>query len=378
MKSAELIRRRLANQRLTTSNFKSPAEVVAAQGAVQAQDFSGALWALGLRLPGTREADIEQAFIEGAILRTHVLRPTWHFVTPADIRWMLKLTAPRVKITMRSVNRRVGLSEADFKRSNELIRKVLKGGKQLTRSEIAQFHVQAGLRQGNEEPLRMAQFMMEAELDAIITSGPLLRHFTKVKGGSGQARRGKQFTYMLMDERAAHTQALTREESLAELTRRYFATRSLATAKDFSWWSGLNVGDARAGINALGSELKREMIGGKEYWFSETRPPAKNISEQAYLLPNYDEYGIGFVDRSAIYEPAEAEKIKLRDRPIFGHVVLVNGRAQGTWKRELAKGEVRITVSMFRPLSKMEKARVGAAAKRYGDFLGLKPKVSYA
>ncbi len=138
MNFTEIIRRRLANQHLTTSKFKTPAEVVAAQVAVQAQDFPGALWALGLRLPGTHEADIEQAFIAGSILRTHVLRPTWHFVTPADIRWMLKLTAPRVKITMRSVNHRVGLSAADFKRSNVVIRKALKGGKQLTRSELAQ------------------------------------------------------------------------------------------------------------------------------------------------------------------------------------------------------------------------------------------------
>lgn len=364
MKSAELIRRRLANQHLVTSKFKSPAEIVAAQGAVQAQDFSGALWALGLRLPGTREADIEQAFSEGSILRTHVLRPTWHFVTPADVRWMLKLTAPRVKVAMTSVNRRLGMSAADFKRSNELIRKVLKGGKQLTRNEIAAFHKQAGLRKGNEENLMMAHFMMEAELDAIITSGP---------------RRGKQFTYMLLDERAlTASRALSREESLGELARRYFATRSPATAKDFSWWSGLAMGDVRKGIQLLGSELKREMIEDKEYWFSEARPSAKNISAQAYLLPNYDEYGIGFVDRSAIYDPAAAAKLQVRNRPVFSHILVINGRADGTWKRELVKGEVRITMSMFRTLSKTEKARVAAAAKRYGEFLGLKPKVSYA
>lgn len=363
MKSAELIRRRLANQHLITSKFKTPAEVVAAQGAVQAQDFSGALWALGLRLPSTHDAEIEQAFTEGSILRTHMLRPTWHFVTPADIRWMLKLTAPRVKVTMTSVNRRVGLSAADFKRSNELIRKVLKGGKQLTRSEIAEFHKQAGLQQGNEEPLRMAHFMMEAELDAIVTSGP---------------RRGKQFTYMLLDERAAQAHILTRDESLAELARRYFATRSPATAKDFSWWSGLAMGDVRRGIQLLGSELKHETIAGKEYWYSEARPPAKNISSQAFLLPNYDEYGIGYVDRSAIYDPLEAENLQVRNRPIFNNIVVINGRACGTWRRELAKGEVRITLSMFRPLTKTEKTQVAAAAKRYADFLELKPKVSDA
>lgn len=361
MKPDEILRRRLTNQHLVGNPLRTPAQVVAEQGAVQAQDFYGALWGLALRVPPITESKLEEWFTAGRILRTHVLRPTWHFVLPADIRWMLKLSAPRVKVAMRPVNRRLGLSAADFKRSNELIRKALKGGKQLTRNEIAFFHKQAGLRRGNEENLLMAHFMMEAELDGIVTSGP---------------RRGKQFTYALLDERAVPARSLSRTDALAELTRRYFNTRGPATAKDFAWWSGLATGDIKAGIAALGSELQKERIEGKDYWFAEKLAPAKDISKQAYLLPNYDEYGIGYADRSAFYDQTEAKRLELRDRPIFSNVVVIKGRMAGTWRRELSRGQVHITLSLLRPLSKTEKTLVAKAAQRYADFLELKLIVS--
>jgi Winged helix DNA-binding domain len=174
-------------------------------GAVQAQDFAAAKWALGLRLQGVTDDDIEQAFIDGAILHTHVMRPTWHFVSPADIRWLLALTAPRVHAASASYNRKLELDDAVFRCTHAVLANALQGGKQLTRDELASALQQAGIATEGEQ--RVTHIMMRAELDGIICSG---------------ARRGQQFTYALLAERAPHARMLARDEALAELTRRYW------------------------------------------------------------------------------------------------------------------------------------------------------------
>ena len=171
---------RLANQRLSASSFRSPVEVVSWLGAVQAQDYAGAKWALSLRANGISDAQIEQACTDGSILRTHLLRPTWHFVAPDDIRWMLKLTAPRVHAASAFMYRQSGLDKAIFKKSNTIIEKSLRGGRQLTRTELASALDQAGIP---AEGFHLGYLMMYAELEGIICSG---------------ARRGKQFTYALL------------------------------------------------------------------------------------------------------------------------------------------------------------------------------------
>lgn len=224
----DLVRRRFHNQKLARSRFHRPAEVVAWLGAIQAQDYAGAKWAIGLRSTGLRDAGIEQAFNEGAILRTHLMRPTWHFVTPADIRWILALTAPRVHAVNAYSYRKFGLDRGIFARSRVAFERALQGGKQLTRLELASVLGRAGIP---AESLRLAYLMMQAELDGVICSG---------------ARRGNQFTYALLDERAPHVKNLEREEALAELTRRYLSSHGPATLSDYVWWSGLTARDAPA------------------------------------------------------------------------------------------------------------------------------------
>src|SRR5688572_10872776 len=222
---------RLHNQHISQVGFRQPAEVVGWLGAVQAQDYAAAKWALALRAPGLTDADVDRALADGSILRTHVLRPTWHFVLPDDIRWMLALTAPRINALSAYYYRQMGLDDATFARSNDVLAKALQGGQQRTREELAAVLHQAGIYNG--ELLAFTYLMIRAELDGVVCSG---------------ARRGKQFTYALLDERAPQARQLTRDEALAELARRYFSGHGPATLADFVWWSGLTVTDARSGL----------------------------------------------------------------------------------------------------------------------------------
>ena len=231
MTTLDIPQQRLFNQRLAGNLFEKPEAVVSWLGAVQAQEYPGAKWSVAQRTKGLTEATIEQVFAEGAILRTHLLRPTWHFVTPADIRWLLKLTAPRVNAANASYYRKFGLDEAVLARTNTVIARALEGGKQLTRSELEAALQQAGLSTPADDRLRLAYIMMRAELDVLVCSGPL---------------RGKQHTYVLLEERVPQAGTLERDEALAELTRRYFTSRGPATLKDYMGWSGL----LAAGMNS--------------------------------------------------------------------------------------------------------------------------------
>jgi len=351
MINLDIARRRLHNQHITRRTLETPRALVEWLGAVQAQDFAAAKWALGLRLQDVTDDDIEQAFTGGAILRTHVMRPTWHFVSPVDIRWLLALTAPRVHQALASSNRKLELDDAVFRCTNAVLANALQGGKQLTRDELVFVLQQAGIVTEGEQ--RVTHIMMRAELDGVICSGP---------------RRGKQFTYALLAERAPQARMLDRDEALAELTRRYFTSHGPAAMQDFVWWSGLAVADARAGLAMVTSYLLHETIGGQTYWFSPSMPPAQDISQAAYLLPNYDEYTVGYTDRSTIFDALHTHKLDPRSGLLTNTMVL-DGQVIGTWKRTFKKNTVVLEANPFVPLSNAETRAFAAPANRYGEFL---------
>jgi hypothetical protein len=361
----DLIGARLRNQKLVGSTLRSPLEVVAWLGAVQAQDYTGAKWAIGQRVKGLTDADVDRAFNDGAILRTHVMRPTWHFVAPADIRWMLALTAPRVKAVMASYDRKLELDAPLYARSHAVLTRALQGGKHLTRTELAAALARAKISASGQ---RLGHLMLRAELDAVICSGP---------------RRGKQFTYALLDEWAPPAKALTRDEALAELTRRYFSSHGPATVRDFVWWSGLTVREAKAGIEMLGSApsevegLSQATMNGLTNWWVPSkvvmrRPPTPFVC----LLSNYDEYGIAYKDRGAMVDP------RLPPQPAgameFSHLLLVDGRWVGSWKRTITMRAAAIEVRPCRKLTRDEQRSVTAEAARYGRFLNLPTTLSYS
>lgn len=360
MKNPEIVRQRFHHQHLAETRFHTPEGVVQWQGAVQSQDYASAKWALGLRLPNVTDDEVERAFANGSILRTHVLRPTWHFVTPAEIRWMLALTAPRVNALNAYHYRKAELDNATFMRSHKALEKALQGGKQLTRDELRGVLERAGI--ATEGEVRMTHLMMRAELDGVICSG---------------ARRGKQFTYALLEERVPPAKPLTREEALHELLMRYFTSRGPATLQDFVWWSGLTMAEARRGIEQVKTRLEQEVIDGQPYWFAASSAPTQKLSHTAHLLPNYDEYFIGFKDRSAFMVAIRATQKDMLLTGLSAHIIVVAGQVVGGWKRTLTKNAVRVELTPLKPLTKSEKQAIAVAAERYGRFLKLPVTLSW-
>jgi hypothetical protein len=343
---------RLKNQHLITSAFKDPVDVVRSLVAMQAQDYSGAKWAIGQRMRRSSDDQVEKAFTDGRILRLHLMRPTWHFVAPEDIRWLVNLTAPRVKATHSYYFKKSQLDDATIKRTNKILTKALRDGKQLTRDELRPVVKRAGVEPGESE--RFGRIMFRAELDGFVCSG---------------ARKGNQFTYALLEERVPTSRSLERDEALAELAQRYFATRGPATANDFAWWSGLTVTDVKRGISACGPSLKSEVVDNKTYWLSEKTAQLKSkVAEMSHLLSPYDEYFISYKDRSAAMHPhfTEGSSAQL----VFDAPLLVDGFCVGGWKRMLKGEEVTIQASPLVALKKTERISVEQAAQSYAKFLG--------
>ena len=241
----DILNQRLQGQRLLQPGQATAPEIVRWMGAVQAQDYGGARWAVAQRGQGLTAADIDRALATGAILRTHVLRPTWHLVDAADIRWMLELTAPRVKALAAYGNRQSGLDAATLARSNRVLAAALRG-RQLTRPDV-----DAELRRGGvtADAIGLGRLLMAAELDGVICSGAL---------------RGKQHTYALLDERVPPSVPFDRDTALGELAARYYASHGPATVRDFAWWSGLAVADATAAIQQ--PRLESIDLGATRYW----------------------------------------------------------------------------------------------------------------
>ena len=352
---SDVARHRFFNQHIGRTEFEKPDEVVAWLGAMQAQEYAMAKWGIAQRMQEITEPEIDKAFANGEILRTHLLRPTWHFVTPADIRWVLALTAPRVHAVNAFMYRKLELDSALFKRSNAVLTKELRGGKQLTRVELASALQRAGIATVGE--LRMGYILMQAELDALVCSG---------------ARRGKQFTYALLEERVPQVRKMERDEALVELVKRYFTSRGPATMKDFTVWSGLTMADAKHGIEMLKPKLEHEVIDGQSYWFVESSSPPKGSATRAHLLPIYDECVMGYKDRSAMLGALEREKLDAGSIA-FDNLIVIDGMLVGSWKRTLSKREVSIETNFNARLTKAEQHAVATEAAQFGRFLGLSP-----
>ena len=337
----DLVSQRLQNQRLSAPDFRKPVDVVRWFGAVQAQDFGAAKWALALRMRSATNAAIEDAFNRGIILRTHVMRPTWHFVAHDDIRWLLDLTAARVNLRCGTGYRTFELDDAVFKRSHSILERALKDGKHLSRAELRRKLNESGV--AANDSVRMGHILIRAELDRVICSGP---------------RIGKQLTYALFDERVPATKTIDRDEALAKLTRIYFRSHGPATLQDFVWWSGLSTADAKRGLELVGRDLEKATIGEKVYWSDRSGKAQAGASNTAHLLPIYDEYFVAYKDRTSVFG-------SLTTWGSLGPAVIINGIAAGMWKRTNNSTEMKLA----NPLKKMERDAVTQATTRYAEFI---------
>lgn len=334
---------RLRNQRLTRTTFRTPEAVVAWLGAVQAQDYAGATWGVARRARGLTAAAIDRACDEGRILRTHVLRPTWHLVVADDIRWLQALTGARVHRILASYDRRLEVDARLMTRARRIVEAALEGGRSLTRDELA-----ADLRRRGRIDAagqRLARIVMHLELDAVICSGP---------------RRGRQFTYALVEERAPRARRLIGDEALAELARRYFQSHGPATVHDFAWWSGLTVADARRGAATVpGAQVLA------------VPPLLDRVPDAHFLLPNYDEYLIAYRHRGAVIDPARARNLGVFTSLEYPHHVVLGGRVAGSWRRTIGPGGARVALKFYGTPTRQERAALAAEAARYGRVLGV-------
>jgi hypothetical protein len=351
MTNQDIARLRLHNQRIARSAFEQPADVVAWLGAVQAQDYLGSLWAVGLRMRKAVQSDIEQALANRTIIRTWPLRRTLHFVAAADARWMLELLTPRtVAGIARRLHKHFGLDEATFAHSKDLFARALAGGKQLTRNAMYEVLEAGGVSTASQRGLHILSRLAQ---DGLICFG---------------ARAGKQQTFALLDEWVPGAKRMARDEALAELTRRYFTSHGPATLQDFAWWSGLTTADAKAGLEMAKRFLAQEVSNGQTYWLASSMPAATDSSPTGYLLPAFDEYTVAYKDRSAVLDPKFTKKANSGNGILYPTIV-VDGKVVGTWKRTIKKDGLVITPSPFAKLKRAETHAFAEAASRYGEFL---------
>jgi hypothetical protein len=342
---------RLTNQHLVRPLDAAPSNVVSWFGAIQAQDYLAALWALGQRTAGATEGTIEAALSGGSVLRTHIFRGTWQYVEREDVRWMLDLVGARVIAEARSRFRELELDEKLLRKCGVLFARALEGGAHLTRLEMAEV-----LTRGRVSSVRgrLMHILGHAELDGIIVSG---------------GRRGKQPTFALLEHRAPRNRRLVRDEALAELAVRYFQSRGPATVRDFAWWTGLPVRDLRVAIELAGASLESATLDGETWW----RRPGRSGSPRrgrASLLPAFDEYLVGYADRSAVLDPRFAKQVNAGGG-MLRPAVVIDGEVVGTWSRRLTKTRAEVSVRPFKPLTRAERQAVDAASERYTEFLGM-------
>jgi hypothetical protein len=344
----DIATQRLHSQHLARPDFRTPADVVRWFGAVQAQDYLGSLYAVGLRLREGTQATVEKAIADARIIRTWPMRGTIHFVAPEDAPWMLKLLARRGISSNGAMYRRLGLTEAVFARAHNVVVAALHGGKRLTRLEMYRVLEAAGVRTAGEQ--RGLHILGYLARQGLICLGP---------------RQGKQPTFALLDEWIPAGRRLEGQEALTELARRYFVSHGPATIQDFAWWSGLSLAEAGTGLKAVQSDFVNQEVDGIAYWCARgARVGAAR--EDVHLLPAFDEFAVAYKNRSAFAYPGKVEAGLL-----LGPSIILDGRMIGVWRRTLTKDSVVVALDLFVRLNKSRRAAVEKAARRYADFLGV-------
>lgn len=350
---------RLHNQLIAQHRFTQPEQVVAWMGGMQGQDYPGAKWSVALRMSGATDADVVRAIDAGKIIRTWPMRGTLHFVAAQDVRWMLMLTSPKNIAGSASRRRNLELDDKTLARCREVFTKTLQGGKQKSREEMYAALAQANI---STEGQRGYHILWSCALHGLICLA---------------ATGDKEQNFALLEEWVAPIQQKTREEALAVLASRYFTSRGPATLQDFIWWSGLSAVEARLGLDAVKSKLVQETAGKLVYWMPQDIASTKP-EPGVFALPGFDEYLLGYKDRSAVLDAAHAEKVCPGGNGMFASTIVIDGRVAGTWKRLIKKTGIEITATAFASLNAADKKRFSGAAKRYGEFLAMPVSILWA
>jgi hypothetical protein len=342
-----IITGRLSNHKLTANpEATTPGALVSWMGAIQAQDFNMAKWAIGARIPGSSDQLIEDSLDKGEIIRTHILRPTWHFVAAEDIHWMLELSAPRVKVGTRSYDKELELLPEFLHKAYSVIIKELQKGQHLTRLEMSAKFAEAGILVTDR---RLKHIMFRAELEGIVCNG-------KVKN--------KKQTYCLLDKKVRKTSTLSKEEALEKLARKYFQSHNPATFQDFHWWSGLTTREARLSMELIRHDFCIENIDGQDYWFKNSQPESPVNTNQIHLLPAFDEYFVSYKDRQHILTTEHHKKV-IVSNGVFRPMIVKGGEIIGTWKRVVRKHKIIAEPELFTKQNNKTIEQINKVAAEY-------------
>lgn len=330
-----LVRRRLSAQRITPPRadpaaFTSPTDVVRWMTAMQAQDLPGALWSIGLRLPGSTEEDILAALRAGTIVRSWPMRGTLHLVLPEDLRWMLSLTSERLVRLSLARRAALALDDRQLETARTAAAEALSGGRTMTREAIYRVFEAAGISTAAQRGYHVLWFLAQT---GTLCFGPPDQ---------------KQQTFALLDEWAPGGRILERDEALGEFVLRYFRSHGPASIRDFSWWSSTTLSEARIGLALVRGSLSFFVRDGEEFFFSDD--VGEPASGGVRLLPGFDEYLLGYQDRRPQLSPAEAGIIVPGGNGMFLSTIVDDGAVVGTWRRTLTGRGVSLD---FQPFSKI-------------------------
>ena len=354
MTAIDLAHHRLQNQHIAAPAL-SPCEVVAHLVAIQAQDFAAAKWAVGLRTPSANEATVVEALAQGSIVRTWPMRGTLHLVAAQDVRWILRLLTPRAVARNQTNLRRLGLDEAVFRKSRSIITKALTGGQQLRRDQLYELLEKQKIVTTQQRGMNILWFLAQ---EGLICFGP---------------HEGKQPCFVLLDEWVPDDKRkyVEGETALGVLAARYFKSHGPATLKDFAWWSGLSVTEAKIGYRLAAEECETVAVDGVSYLTPREWPVMDKKTLGAHLVPGFDEYLLGYADRSAVLAGGSLQRIVPGNNGVFLPMMVYQGVIMGTWKRTITKVGVSVELQPFAGCSGVQMRAFQKAARRYGDYLRL-------
>ncbi len=349
MTTQDILKIRLYNQLLAGNTLQEPHEIVSYMGAMQAQAFEMAKWGVGVRLKGATIQDVEDDINAGKIIRTHILRPTWHFVAAEDIHWMTELSAPRIRPTFMGYGKYLGFEEGMIAPAIRIVEKLLRDGNHLTRQEIGTVLIAEGVI----ADLHLTNYIMgRAEVDGIVCNG-------RVNGNNP--------TYALLHEWVPKTETLCREEALARLARKFFTSHGPATLADFVWWSGMTLTDAKKAIQQIKHDFVCEQANGREFWMRNDIALSADDSDSALLLPPFDEFVVSYKDRSELIEDHHYGKVMTKNG-LFSPTLMLNGEIVGSWKKVTAKGKVSAELSFFKKPTKKIENLFKEPVKEFSEF----------
>lgn len=343
---------RLSNQQLIGTTLKTPEEIVSWMGAVQAQDFNMSKWALGVRVPVLTNGLVEDALNKGKLVRTHILRPTWHLVAGKDIHWMLSLSAPRLKAILKTYAKMLELTEATIEKGSAIIERALSEKGHLTRPQLGEVLKNRGIDLNSHQ---LNHIMFSAELHGVVCNGEISN--------------GKQ-TYCLLEEKIPKTEVFDKQIALERLARKYFTSHAPATLQDFVWWSGLPIVDARAAMEMIKSDFVVETIDSQQYWINNSFTELKDNDDSLVLLPAWDEFVVSYKNRQHIILDEHYSKV-ISKNGIFKPVIVKGGQIVGMWKRVKKKEKVIAETQLFGEVDGFTKELIKKASNSFDLFHAL-------